>query len=133
MIHAEFVEYEVDVHMKCPSCGKFFRLRNHSIPQNSHGYHNCVECSQPLSISPFTIDAFQRKEQESSEESVPPYKHHSAPGHPVPRSDLRDTAVEAVVSFGFKRKEARSAVDKVYYYGVGLQDLIKSAVSEFQD
>ena len=137
MKDAEFIEYEVDIHLQCPSCNKYFRLRNYDIPQNAPSYHNCMECSEGLVIKPFTIVVAQ---EEPSVEKIIPKKtkkkkaSSAVPTKPEPAGSsvsLKKQAIQIMKTYGFKYVESKRAVEKVYYAGIGLEELVKKALAEF--
>jgi hypothetical protein len=137
MKDAVFIEYEVDIHLQCPSCKKYFRLRNYDIPQSTPSYHNCSECSEGLTIHPFTIDVLQEGKKEKGPPKATPLKKkpkQSIPTKPDPSgsaNSLKKQAVQIMKTYGFKEGEAKKAVEQVYYAGIGLEELVKKALAEF--
>jgi len=135
MKDAEFIEYEVDIHLQCPSCNKYFRLRNYDIPQDTPAYHNCMECSEGLVIQPFTIVVSQGEIKK--EKTKKPTKKKSS--KPVPTkvelassaASLKKQAIQIMKTYGFKYVESKRAIDGVYYSGIGLEELVKKALAEF--
>jgi hypothetical protein len=135
MIDAVFVEYEVDIHLQCPSCKKHFRIRNYDIPQNTPIYQNCLECSEGLVIQPFIINVLQeepKKEEATSVKKKKPKKSIATKPDAVGSANsLKKQAVQIMKTYGFKYGEAKKAVEKVYYAGMGLEELVKMALAEF--
>ena len=125
MKDAEFIEYEVDIHFQCPTCNKYFRLRNYDIPQDTPSYHNCVECSEGLVIKPFTIIVSQ---EEPKKEKT---KKTSKPDPSSTDDPIKKRAISMMKAYGFKQAESKLAVEKVHYAGIELEELIKKALSEF--
>jgi len=125
MKDAEFIEYEVDIHLQCPTCNKYFRLRNYDIPQDAPSYHNCMECSEGLVIKPFTIMVSQDEPKKQKTKKTP---------KPEPSSTdlpIKKQAISMMKAYGFKQAESKLAVEKVYYAGIEFEELIKKALSEF--
>jgi hypothetical protein len=138
MLDAVFIEYEVDIHLQCPKCKKYFRIRNYDIPQDAPSYHNCLECSEGLAIQPFTISVLQDGKKEKAPPKATPVKKKpkkSIPTKPDPSgsaNSLKKQAVQIMKTYGFGYREAKQAVEKVYYAGMGLEELVKRALSEFE-
>ena len=135
MKDAEFIEYEVDIHLQCPSCNKYFRLRNYDIPQNAPSYHNCMECSEGLVIKPFTIVVSQGElKKEKTKKTTKKKSSEPVPTKPEPASSavsLKKQAIQIMKTYGFKYVESKRAVERVYYAGIGLEELVKKALAEF--
>ena len=135
MKDAEFIEYEVDIHLQCPSCNKYFRLRNYDIPQNAPSYHNCLECSEGLVVQPFTIVVSQGEfKKPASKTSTKKKSSKQVPTKPEPASSeasVKKQAIQIMKNYGFKYVESKRAVEKVYYAGIGLEELVKKALAEF--
>jgi hypothetical protein len=139
MIDAVFSEYEVDIHLQCPKCKKYFRLRNYEIPQSTPSYHNCSECSEGLVIHPFTISVLQ--DDKKKKKKAPPEVTHAKekpkksiatkPDASGSANSLKKQAVQIMKTYGFGYREAKKAVEKVYYAGMGLEELVKMALAEF--
>ena len=138
MKDAVFIEYEVDIHLQCPNCKKYFRIRNYDIPQDAPSYHNCLECSEGLVIKPFNIEVDQTKssppascpkeEKKKSPKAKSPTAKLEPPSSAV---SLKREAVKIIKTYGFKQAESKKAVEGVYYAGIGLEELVKKALSEF--
>ena len=137
MKDAEFIEYEVDIHLQCPSCNKYFRLRNYDIPQDTPAYHNCMECSEGLVIKPFTIVVAQEEPVVEKKASKKTKKKKASPVVPTKPDatgssvSLKKQAIQIMKTYGFKYVESKRAVEKVYYAGIGLEELVKKALAEF--
>ena len=137
MKDAEFIEYEVDIHLQCPSCNKYFRLRNYDIPQDTPSYHNCMECSEGLVIKPFTIVVAQEEPVVEKKASKKTKKKKASPVVPTKPDatgssvSLKKQAIQIMKTYGFKYVESKRAVEKVYYAGIGLEELVKKALAEF--
>jgi len=137
MKDAEFIEYEVDIHLQCPSCNKYFRLRNYDIPQDAPSYHNCMECSEGLVIKPFTIVVAQEEPVVEKKASKKTKKKKASPVVPTKPDatgssvSLKKQAIQIMKTYGFKYVESKRAVEKVYYAGIGLEELVKKALAEF--
>tara|TARA_R110000824_G_scaffold10866_1_gene47500 strand:+ start:1956 stop:2381 length:426 start_codon:yes stop_codon:yes gene_type:complete len=140
MKDAVFSEYEVDIHLQCPNCKKYFRIRNYEIPQDTPSYHNCLECSEGLAIQPFTISVLQDGKKEKSPPKATPAKKKkkpkkavaTKPDAPGSANSLMKQAVQIMKTYGFGYREAKKAVEKVYYAGMSLEELVKKALSEFE-
>ena len=138
MIDAVFSEYEVDIHLQCPKCKKYFRLRNYDIPQSTPSYHNCLECSEGLVIHPFTISVLQDGKKDKAPPKVTPAKKKTKksiatkPDASGSATSLKKQAVQIMKTYGFGHRDSKKAVDKVYYAGMGLEELVKKALSEFE-
>ena len=137
MIDAVFSEYEVDIHLQCPKCKKYFRLRNYDIPQDTPSYHNCLECSEGLVIHPFTISVLQDGKKDKQPPKATPVKEKpkksiaTKPDASGSAHSVKKQAVQIMKTYGFGYRDSKKAVDKVYYAGMGLEELVKKALSEF--
>ena len=139
MIDAVFIEYEVDIHLQCPGCKKYFRIRNYDIPQSTPSYHNCLECSEGLVIHPFTISVLQEGKKDIAPPEVTPVKKKKKPKKSIPTkpdavgsaNSLKKQVVQIMKTYGFRYGEAKKAVEKVYYAGMSLEELVKMALAEF--
>ena len=119
MPDAVFIEYEVDIHLQCPSCKRYFRIRNFEIPQDAPVYSNCLECSEDLIVSPFQISVAQQSDGcRDDERSV------------QDRLELKEKALKLICTFGFGKREAQKSISKIYLQGMSLEELIKKSISE---
>ena len=56
------------------------------------------------------------------------------PTKPEPASSaasLRKQAIQIMKTYGFKYADSKRAVERVYYAGSGLEELVKKALAEF--
>ena len=143
MKQATLFTFEVDVHMSCPSCGLFFRYRNNEIPENRETVHTCEGCEETLTVPAFFIDVHPIKNKKqttcptpflSLRERSPPPLPAQAPepvrkdGWKVKAYKETQEAANALVSLGYKKKEAESMIKSVYYNGMTTEQLINKVL-----
>lgn len=115
MKNAEFLEYDIRAHLKCPDCNSVFYYINYDIPTYVSTYHVCKGCERPLLVRPLSIDVkFARLTSKVTSD------------YPI-----IDKACRAIVSKGFGKKEAIAMIESVYYEGLSLPELIKKAISTY--
>jgi len=143
---AKFFTFEIDINLQCPSCGLYFRYRNYEIPEEQSAVHTCEGCEKELAVPPFHIDVYpitkkkKKKHTKSHPFSLPergtspPQLTPQAP-EPVRQDDWKvktyketQEAADALVSLGYKRKEAESMIKSVYNNGMSTEDLINKVL-----
>jgi len=143
MKQATLFTFEVDIHMSCPSCGLFFRYRNNEIPEHKSTVHTCEGCDEQLTVPAFFIDMYPKKKREKT--NVPPFSlpervtsppplPPQAP-EPVRKNEWKvktyketQEAADALVSLGYKKKEAESMIKSVYNNGMSTGELINKVL-----
>ena len=143
MKEAKFFTFEVDINLQCPSCGLYFRYRNYEIPEEQSAVHTCEGCEKELVIPPFYIDVHpvtKKKKKKKNTKSHPfslPERGTSPPALPEPvRNDewkvktYKETqeAANALVSLGYKKKEAETIIKSVYHNGMSTEELINKVL-----
>ena len=146
MKEAEFFTYELDINLQCPSCGLYFRYRNCEIPEEQSVVHTCEGCEKELVVPPFHIDVYpiSKKKKKKHTKSHPfslPERGTSPPPlppqapEPVRKNDWKvkayketQEAADALVSLGYKKKEAESMIKSVYNNGMSTEDLINKVL-----
>ena len=139
MKEAEFFTFEVDINLQCPSCGLYFRYRNYEIPEEQSVVHTCEGCEKELAVPPFHIDVYPITKKKKHTKSHPfslPERGTSPPQLPPKAKDewkvkaYKETqeAADALVSLGYKKKEAENMVKSVYHNGMSTEDLINKVL-----
>ena len=94
-----------------------------------------MECSEGLVVQPFTIVVSQGEfKKPASKTSTKKKSSKPVPTKPEPASSaasVKKQAIQIMKNYGFKYVESKRAVEKVYYAGIGLEELVKKALAEF--